>query len=129
MKKMSLYNKKIKEGICLKIRDIKKREVFNTQVYNITVDNTHKYTIDGLLVNNCEGTGESYDGTPCSFCNGQGKIGMSNCEVCGGEKRILGKQKLVNIKLTGEKTKLDAMGHYAKDGKIGYLLLVIIEKN
>jgi hypothetical protein len=73
----------------------------------------------------CNGPGESYDGTPCSFCNGQGKIGMSNCKVCDGEKRILGKQKLVNIKLTGEKTKLDAMGHYAKDGKIGYLLLVI----
>jgi len=73
----------------------------------------------------CEGTGK-YMGSDCSFCQGQGKIGLNPCQTCKGEKRILGKQKLSNIKLTGDETKIEAMGHCAKNetGKVGYLLLI-----
>jgi hypothetical protein len=35
----------------------------------------------------------------------------------------MGKQKLSGIKLTGDETKLDTMGHFSKNG-VGYLLLV-----
>lgn len=74
----------------------------------------------------CEGSGKDYTGGPCSFCGGQGKVGLNPCKTCNGEKRILGKQKLSGIKLTGNETKVDAMGHYSKDeaGKAGYLLLI-----
>ena len=126
LKKDGLYNKKIKEGTCIKVKNISKRLVSNVKVYNITVDKTHKYTINGLLVNNCEGTGKDYTGGKCSFCQGMGKVGMTDCKTCNGEKRILGKQKLNGIKLTGDETKIDAMGHFAKNepGKVGYLLLI-----
>ena len=62
----------------------------------------------------------------CSFCQGQGKVGLNPCQTCKGEKRILGKQKLSNIKLTGDETKIESMGHCAKNepGKVGYLLLI-----
>lgn len=73
----------------------------------------------------CEGTGKDYIGNKCSFCQGQGKVGLTPCKTCKGDKRILGKQKLKNIKLTGDETKLEAMGHYSKDeaGKVGFLML------
>lgn len=124
--KMGISIKKIKEGTCIKIRDIKKRSVDSTKVYNITVSETNKYTIDGLLVNNCDGTGKDFRGNSCSFCSGKGKVGLTPCKNCNGEKRILGKQKLTKIKLTGEETKIEAMGHYSKDevGKCGYLMLI-----
>jgi molecular chaperone DnaJ len=78
----------------------------------------------------CEGTGKGFNNTDCSFCSGQGKIGINPCKSCKGDKRILGKQKLTGIKLTGDETKIDAMGHYSKDeyGKVGYLLLIKEEK-
>ncbi len=74
----------------------------------------------------CEGTGKDYVNRDCSFCSGQGKVGLTPCKTCKGDKRILGKQKLSGIKLTGDETKVDAMGHYSKDefGKVGYLLLI-----
>lgn len=75
----------------------------------------------------CDGTGKDYNDEDCQFCNGKGKVGLNHCKSCNGEKRILGNQKLKNIKLTGEKTKIESMGHFSKDGKVGYLLL--IEKN
>jgi molecular chaperone DnaJ len=73
----------------------------------------------------CDGSGKDFKGGPCSFCSGKGKVGLTPCKACGGEKRVLGKQKLSKIKLTGKETKIDAMGHYSKDeaGKCGYLLL------
>jgi len=73
----------------------------------------------------CEGSGKSYDGTDCNFCFGKGKVGMTPCKKCEGEKRILGKQKISNIKLTGIETKVESMGHHSKNeaGKSGYLLL------
>ena len=73
----------------------------------------------------CEGTGK-YMGVDCFLCHGRGKIGLNLCKVCHGEKRILGRQKLKGIKLTGDETKVDAMGHYSKSesGKVGYLLLI-----
>ena len=73
----------------------------------------------------CEGSGKDYTGNKCSFCHGKGKVGLTPCKTCKGDKRILGKQKLKNIKLTGDETKLEAMGHYSKDeaGKIGFLIL------
>ena len=74
----------------------------------------------------CEGTGKDYNDKECSFCSGHGKIGLTPCKVCKGDKRILGKQKLTGIKLTGDETKIEAMGHCSKDevGKVGYLLLI-----
>ena len=72
----------------------------------------------------CEGSGKDYKGEKCSFCNGQGQIGAMDCKDCKGDKRILGKQKLKNIKLKDTETKIDHMGHYSKNGKIGYLLIV-----
>lgn len=74
----------------------------------------------------CEGTGKDYKGDSCSFCSGKGKVGLTPCSSCKGEKRILGKQKLTGIKLTGKETKVEAMGHFAKNepGKVGYLLIL-----
>lgn len=71
----------------------------------------------------CEGTGVDYRGKECYFCKGNGKVGLNNCNTCNGDKRILGKQKIKNVKLTGETTKMDSMGHYSPDGSIGYLLI------
>ena len=74
----------------------------------------------------CEGEGKDELGNACYFCQGSGKVGLNPCETCKGEKRILGKQKLNNIKLTGDETKIDHMGHCSKkeSGKVGYLLIV-----
>jgi DnaJ-class molecular chaperone len=71
----------------------------------------------------CDGTGQ-YMGQECSFCNGKGQVGITPCKTCSGEKRILGKQKLSGLKLTGEHTKIDSMGHHAKNGNVGHLYLV-----
>jgi len=73
----------------------------------------------------CEGTGKDWRGSDCSFCFGKGKVGLTSCSKCNGEKRILGKQKLSNIKLTGDETKIESMGHVSKTeaGKVGYLLI------
>jgi len=72
----------------------------------------------------CEGTGK-FEGFECSFCFGQGKVGLNPCKSCNGEKRILGKQKLTGIKLTGDETKIESMGHHSKSeaGKVGYLVI------
>jgi DnaJ-class molecular chaperone len=72
----------------------------------------------------CEGSGKDYRGNDCTFCSGKGKIGLTPCKSCNGERRILGKQKLNGIKLTGEETKIESMGHFSKDGKVGYLLII-----
>lgn len=74
----------------------------------------------------CEGTGKNYFGQDCNFCFGKGKVGISQCKTCNGERRILGKQKLKNIKLTGDETKVESMGHHSKTdaGAVGYLLIV-----
>jgi len=74
----------------------------------------------------CEGSGE-YMGKSCSFCNGMGKVGLTSCSTCSGEKRILGKQKLKNIKLEGNETKIPSMGNYSKDGRIGSLVLKCVK--
>ncbi len=71
----------------------------------------------------CEGTGK-YMGQDCSFCNGKGQVGMNHCKVCNGDKRILGKQKLSGLKLKGDKTKIESMGHHAKNGNVGHLYLI-----
>jgi DnaJ-class molecular chaperone len=74
----------------------------------------------------CDGTGKDYANRQCSFCFGKGKIGMTPCTTCKGERRILGKQKLSKIKLTGDETKIESMGNCSKTeaGKVGYLLLI-----
>lgn len=74
----------------------------------------------------CDGSGKDFTGNDCHFCFGKGKVGLNHCNKCNGEKRILGKQKLNGIKLTGKETKIDAMGHHSKNeaGKVGYLLIV-----
>lgn len=73
----------------------------------------------------CDGTGRYMD-LDCHFCDGKGKVGLNPCKSCSGEKRILGKQKLSKIKLTGDKTKVEAMGHVSKTevGKVGHLMLL-----
>ena len=71
----------------------------------------------------CEGTGK-YRDQDCPFCLGKGKVGLNPCTTCKGERRILGKQKLTKIELTGNETKIDSMGHFAKNGGVGYLLLI-----
>jgi len=73
----------------------------------------------------CEGSGKDWRGNDCSFCFGKGKVGLNICKFCNGEKRILGKQKISGIKLTGDETKIDSMGHVSKveAGKVGYLLI------
>lgn len=73
----------------------------------------------------CEGSGE-YMGVPCSFCDGKGKVGLNPCKSCSGEKRILGKQKLKSIRLDGEKTRIEAMGHLSKTevGRVGNLIIL-----
>ncbi len=71
----------------------------------------------------CEGTGKYMD-QDCSFCNGKGQVGMNHCKVCNGYKRILGKQKLSGLKLKGDKTKIESMGHHAKNGNVGHLYLI-----
>jgi DnaJ-class molecular chaperone len=73
----------------------------------------------------CEGTGKSWTGQDCGYCNGQGKVGINPCKTCNGERRILGKQKLNNVKLSGEETKVESMGHlsYYDRGKCGNLIL------
>lgn len=78
----------------------------------------------------CDGTGKDYNNNDCSFCLGKGKVGLNNCKKCNGEKRILGNQKLSNIKIKGTETKIDAMGHHSKHdiGKVGYLLVVLKTK-
>jgi DnaJ-class molecular chaperone len=74
----------------------------------------------------CDGVGKDYKGDDCNFCFGKGKVGINPCVSCNGEKRILGKQKLKNIKLSGKETKIESMGHHSKNeaGKVGYLLIV-----
>ena len=73
----------------------------------------------------CEGTGKDYRGESCSFCSGQGKVGLNPCKSCGGEKRILGKQKLSKISLKDGEARIEAMGHYCKSssGKVGMLIV------
>jgi curved DNA-binding protein CbpA len=70
----------------------------------------------------CEGSGKDYNGSSCYFCLGKGKIGLNECNSCSGDGRIMGKQKLKGIKLTGNDTRIESMGHWSKNG-IGYLLL------
>ena len=62
----------------------------------------------------------------CTFCSGKGKVGLNPCKKCGGERRILGKQKLSGIKLEGDETKGPAMGHHSRTdaGAVGYLLII-----
>lgn len=72
----------------------------------------------------CEGTGKDYNNNPCSFCLGKGKIGINNCEKCGGDGRVLGIQKIKDIELKDGKIKINSMGHFSKSGNIGYLLIV-----
>jgi DnaJ-class molecular chaperone len=72
----------------------------------------------------CSGSGKDYRGNICSFCNGRGKVGLTPCKTCNGEKRVLGKQKLKGIKLTGEETRVESMGHFSKDSRVGYLLII-----
>jgi len=71
----------------------------------------------------CEGTGKSWNDSDCHFCQGKGKVGLTPCNTCDGNGRILGKQKLKGIKLEGDETKIDSMGHWSKNG-VGYLLLI-----
>jgi len=76
----------------------------------------------------CDGTGKNWKGEDCYFCGGKGKVGYTDCKVCNGEKRILGKQKLTKIKFPKRQKshQIEAMGHVSKDekGKSGCVWLI-----
>lgn len=76
----------------------------------------------------CEGSGKDFNGNTCFFCMGKGITGLTDCKVCNGEKRILGKQKLKGIKFPeSEMThKIESMGHSSKHevGKVGHVWLI-----
>jgi DnaJ-class molecular chaperone len=76
----------------------------------------------------CEGSGKDWNGNPCYFCGGKGKVGFTDCKKCNGEKRILGKQKLKGIKFPSDEKahKIEAMGHVSKEekGKVGCVWLI-----
>jgi DnaJ-class molecular chaperone len=70
----------------------------------------------------CEGSGKSWTGEDCRYCSGKGKVGINPCKSCSGEGRILGKQKLKDIKLSGDETVIKAMGHW-NFGRCGNLII------
>jgi len=70
----------------------------------------------------CDGSGKSWNGQDCQFCNGLGKVGINPCKKCNGDGRIMGKQKLSGITLDGDETKIDSMGNW-KYGRVGSLIL------
>lgn len=73
----------------------------------------------------CDGNGVDSMGLVCVFCQGAGKIGLTPCLKCKGERRILGKQKISGITLTGDETKIESMGNCSKNvtGMVGNLYL------
>ena len=75
----------------------------------------------------CEGTGK-WGEVDCFYCSGLGKINGNKCEKCNGEKRILGKQKVNNIKIPKDAKdyKVEHMGNVSRDipGKTGHLWLI-----
>jgi DnaJ-class molecular chaperone len=76
----------------------------------------------------CEGSGKNWNGDPCYFCGGKGQVGWTDCKVCKGQKRILGKQKLSGIKIpdNDKAYQVDNMGHFSVDepGKVGHLWII-----
>lgn len=70
----------------------------------------------------CDGTGKSWTGQDCVYCSGKGKVGINPCTTCNGDGRVLGKQKLKDIKLEGDETVVKAMGHW-RFGRVGNLIL------
>ncbi len=74
----------------------------------------------------CEGSGKNWKGESCYFCGGKGKVGLSECKICNGERRILGNQKLSKIKIPkGKKEyKVESMGHTSIDGKSGCVWII-----
>lgn len=70
----------------------------------------------------CDGTGKGWDGKDCHFCSGKGKVGIHPCKKCSGDGRIQGKQKIKDIKLTGDETKIESMGNW-KFGRVGNLII------
>ncbi len=70
----------------------------------------------------CEGEGKDRSGQKCFYCDGNGKVGINPCQSCNSEGRTLGKQKLKDIKLVGEETKIESMGHY-NNGRVGNLII------
>lgn len=73
----------------------------------------------------CEGTGKGWDGNECGFCNGKGKAGINPCKKCSGEGRIQGKQKLKDVKLESDETKIESMGNW-KFGRVGSLIVKLL---
>lgn len=74
----------------------------------------------------CDGSGKNWKGEDCYFCGGKGKVGLTECKTCNGERRILGKQKLSKIKIPkGKKEhKIESMGHVSKDGRSGCVWII-----
>ena len=73
----------------------------------------------------CDGIGKGWDGNDCGFCNGKGKVGINPCKKCGSEGRIQGKQKLKDVKLEGDETKIESIGNWSR-GRVGNLIIRIL---
>lgn len=71
----------------------------------------------------CEGTGKDWNELECFYCAGMGRVGLKPCKKCKSEGRIMGKQKLKNIQLQGDSTKVESLGHWNK-GRVGNLILI-----
>lgn len=78
----------------------------------------------------CDGSGKDFRGGECGFCKGKGKVGLNPCKVCDGERRILGKQRVKDIKLDGEETIIKSMGHisYYDTTRSGSLVILQTDK-
>jgi len=70
----------------------------------------------------CEGEGKDRNNQNCFYCDGKGKVGINPCKTCESKGRTLGKQKLKDIKLTGDETRIESMGHWSR-GRVGSLII------
>lgn len=73
----------------------------------------------------CEGTGLDWSGNKCGFCMGQGKVGSADCKACGGERRVLVRNKVrgVKFKQDADEVKVEFLGNHSRDvpGRVGHL--------
>ncbi len=76
----------------------------------------------------CEGTGLDWRGDKCSFCAGQGKVGVKDCTGCGGTRRVALRNRVKGVKFKdgSDEVKLEYLGNHSRDvpGRVGHLWVV-----
>jgi molecular chaperone DnaJ len=76
----------------------------------------------------CEGTGKGWNGDKCGFCMGHGKVGAVDCTTCGGQRRVVVKNRVkgVRFKDGSDEIKLEFLGNHSRDipGRVGHLWVV-----